>query len=35
LGNVGGYVNNSLDLVFNMFGAILAAFLIRWRYSAA
>ena len=33
--NVGGYVNNSLDLVFNMFGAILAALVIRWRYSAA
>jgi uncharacterized membrane protein YjdF len=31
--NVGGYLNNSLDLVFNMLGAILAALVIRWRYS--
>ncbi len=33
--NVGGYVNNSLDLVFNLFGALLVALVIRWRYSAA
>jgi len=33
--NVGGYVNNSLDLVFNMCGAVLAALVIRWRYSVA
>jgi len=33
--NVGGYVNNSLDLVFNLIGALLVALVIRWRYSAA
>lgn len=32
--NVGGYVNTGLDLVSNMVGAIGAALLIRWRYSA-
>jgi uncharacterized membrane protein YjdF len=30
--NVGGYFNNSMDLVFNMLGAILAALVIRWSY---
>jgi putative membrane protein len=29
--NVGGYVNTALDLVYNLVGAVLAAFLIRWR----
>lgn len=32
--NVGGYFNNSMDLVFNLFGAVLAAVIIRWRYAA-
>jgi hypothetical protein len=31
--NVGGYVNTGLDLVSNMVGAVVAAVLIRWRYS--
>ena len=31
--NVGGYVNTGLDLVSNMIGAVVAAVLIRWRYS--
>lgn len=30
--NVGGYVNNSLDLVFNLIGALVAVLAIRWAY---
>lgn len=29
--NVGGYVNTGWDLVFNLFGCIVAGFLIAWR----
>lgn len=31
---VGGYINTSLDLVFNFIGAVIATLIIRWKYSS-